>query len=92
VGSRAGLDDVEKTKFLTLQLLELQSLGRLARRQSLHRLRYPSSSLEESSVSFLDSPFVKRTYLRREGAANGRWNCSALAILLQAEGHSAEIQ
>jgi hypothetical protein len=43
VGPRAGLDDVEKKKFLTLTGLELRPLGRPARSQSLYRLRYPSS-------------------------------------------------
>jgi hypothetical protein len=43
VGRRAGLDGVEKRKFLTLPELELQHLGRLARSQSLYRLRYPGS-------------------------------------------------
>jgi hypothetical protein len=37
VASTAGLDDVEKRKFLTLPGLEL---GRPARSQSLYRLRY----------------------------------------------------
>jgi hypothetical protein len=40
---RAGLDDLEKTKFLTLPGLELRPLGRPARSQSLYRLRYPGS-------------------------------------------------
>jgi hypothetical protein len=40
VGPRAGLDDVEKRKFLTLPGLELRLLGRPARSQSLYRLRY----------------------------------------------------
>jgi hypothetical protein len=43
VDPRAGLDDVEKRKFLTLPRLELRSLGRPARNQSLYRLRYPAS-------------------------------------------------
>jgi hypothetical protein len=43
VGPRAGLEDVEKRKFLTLPRLELQPLGRPARSQSLHRLRYLGS-------------------------------------------------
>jgi hypothetical protein len=43
VGPRAGLDDVEKKQFLTLPGLELRSLGRPARSQSLHRLSYPGS-------------------------------------------------
>jgi hypothetical protein len=37
VGLRADLDDVEKRKFLTLPGLELRTLGRLARSQSLYR-------------------------------------------------------
>jgi hypothetical protein len=41
VGPRAGLDDVENRKFLTLSGLEFRSLGRPARSQSLYRLRYP---------------------------------------------------
>jgi hypothetical protein len=43
VGPRAGLDDVEKRKFLTLPGLELRLLGRPARSQSLYRLSYPGS-------------------------------------------------
>jgi hypothetical protein len=43
VDARAGLDDVEMKKFLTLSGLELRTLGRPARSQSLYRLRYPSS-------------------------------------------------
>jgi hypothetical protein len=41
VGPRAGLDDVEKRKFLTLSGLELRPFGRPTRSQSLYRLRYP---------------------------------------------------
>jgi hypothetical protein len=40
VNLRAGLDDMEKEKFLALPGLELRSLGYRARS---HRLRYPSS-------------------------------------------------
>jgi hypothetical protein len=40
VDLRAGLDDLEKRKFLTLLGLELRPLGRPARSQSLYRLRY----------------------------------------------------
>jgi hypothetical protein len=43
VDPRAGLDEVEKRKFLTLPGIELQNLGRPTRSQSLHRLRYPGS-------------------------------------------------
>jgi hypothetical protein len=41
VDLRAGLDDVEKRKFLNLPGLELRPLGRPARSQSLYRLCYP---------------------------------------------------
>jgi hypothetical protein len=43
VDPRAGLDNVEKRKFLTLPGLELRSCGRPASSQSLYRLRYPGS-------------------------------------------------
>jgi hypothetical protein len=43
VGPRAGLDDVEKRKFLNLPGLELRPFGRPARSQSPYRLRYPGS-------------------------------------------------
>jgi hypothetical protein len=45
VDPRAGLDDMEKRKFLTLPGLELRLLGRPAPSQSLYRLRYPGSLL-----------------------------------------------
>jgi hypothetical protein len=41
VDPRAGLDDLEKRKFLTLPRRELRPLSRPARSQSLYRLRYP---------------------------------------------------
>jgi hypothetical protein len=43
VGPTAGLNDVEKRKFLTLSGLQLRTLGRPFRSQSLYRLRYPGS-------------------------------------------------
>jgi hypothetical protein len=39
----AGLEALEKIKFLTLPVLELRPLRRLARSQSLYRLRYHGS-------------------------------------------------
>jgi hypothetical protein len=48
VNPRAGLDDVEKRKFLTLPGLELQPLSRPACSQSLYRLRYPGSTIRLS--------------------------------------------
>jgi hypothetical protein len=44
VAPRAGLDDLEKRKFLPPPGLELRPLGRPARSQSLYRLRYPGST------------------------------------------------
>jgi hypothetical protein len=44
VGPRAGLDDMEKRKFLTLQGLEPRPLRRSARSQSLYRLCYLSGA------------------------------------------------
>jgi hypothetical protein len=44
VDLRAGLDDFEKRKFLTLPGRKLGPLGRPACRQSLYRLRYPIST------------------------------------------------
>jgi hypothetical protein len=44
VGPSAGLDYVEKGKFLTLPGLELRPLGRPARSQSLYRLCYIGNS------------------------------------------------
>jgi hypothetical protein len=38
-----GLDNMKKKQFLTLPVLDLRTLGRLACRQSLCRLRYPGS-------------------------------------------------
>jgi hypothetical protein len=43
VDPRAGLDEMEKWKFLTLPGLEPRPLSRPARSQSLYRLRYPGS-------------------------------------------------
>jgi hypothetical protein len=45
VDLRAGLEDMEKRKFLTLPELGTPTLGRPARSQSLYRLRYPGSTL-----------------------------------------------
>jgi hypothetical protein len=41
VDPRAGLHEVEKSKFLTLSGLELRPLDRPGRSQFLYRLRYP---------------------------------------------------
>jgi hypothetical protein len=49
VDPRAGLDDVEKRKFLILLVLELRHLDHRSRSQSLYRLRYPGSCSSSSS-------------------------------------------
>jgi hypothetical protein len=46
VDPRAGLDNMEKRKFLTLTRIELRYLGRPARSQSLPPLLLPSISFE----------------------------------------------
>jgi hypothetical protein len=50
VGPRAGLDDVEKRKSLTLPRLELRPLGRPARSRSLYRLSYLGSLISKVVV------------------------------------------
>jgi hypothetical protein len=59
---RAGPDDVEKRKFLTLPGLELRPLGRPARSQSLYRLRYPGSSKEREMVKLRNTYYVREIY------------------------------
>jgi hypothetical protein len=49
VEPRAGLDDVERRKFLTLTIFELRPLGCPARSQSLYRLRKGSIGGEKKS-------------------------------------------
>jgi hypothetical protein len=51
VDPRAGLENVEKRKFLTLPGLELRLLGRPVRSQSLYRLRYPDLNCTCGNIS-----------------------------------------
>jgi hypothetical protein len=53
VDPRAGLEDVEERKFLTLPGLELRPLGRPARSQSLYRLCCPGSILRFINIIVL---------------------------------------
>jgi hypothetical protein len=57
VNPRAGLDDVEKRKFLTLQGLEVRPLCHPTRSQSLYRLSYPGSNFTVCTTNNL-SPFL----------------------------------
>jgi hypothetical protein len=50
VDPRAGLDDVEMRKFLTLPGLELLPLARPASSQSQYRLSHPSSLVNKSRI------------------------------------------
>jgi hypothetical protein len=56
VDPRAGLDDVEKRKFFTLQGLELRLLGRPTRSQSVYRLRYRGSYCRECRRAIITVP------------------------------------
>jgi hypothetical protein len=49
-GPRAGLDNVEKGKYLTVPGLELRPLGRPVRSQSLYRPSYPGSPLNKVNI------------------------------------------
>jgi hypothetical protein len=53
VGLRAGQDDVEERKFLTLPGPEFPPLGHLARSQSLYRLCYPVSQIQKRNIQLL---------------------------------------
>jgi hypothetical protein len=73
VGPSAGLDDLKERKFLPLPGLELRSLGRRARSESLNRLRYPGSWFQTVqvlilpitvSVSSAEVIFTKNAYLQ----------------------------
>jgi hypothetical protein len=58
VGSRAGLDDVEKRKSLILPGLELLPLSRPSHSQSLHELASPASPIS----LLLKAKFVRINY------------------------------
>jgi hypothetical protein len=64
VDPRAGLDDVEKRKFLTLPGLELRPLRGPARSQSLYRLRYPGSCFKHTSD--INTPVENSSILTQE--------------------------
>jgi hypothetical protein len=69
VGSRAGLNEVKKRKFLTQLGLDLRPLCRPARSQSLYQQRYPGSSLMITYlliVHWLHSPLRTLASLKRD--------------------------
>jgi hypothetical protein len=55
VAPRAGLDDVDKSKFFTLPGLELRHIFHPSRSQSLYRLRYSGSVVEHNIVWYFYS-------------------------------------
>jgi hypothetical protein len=67
VDPRNGLDDMEGREFLTLPGLELRSLGRPARSQSLYRLRYPPYAFMAQCLSTgIILPYLIYDRLNRE--------------------------
>jgi hypothetical protein len=61
VDPRAGLDDLEKRRFLTLPGLELRSLSRRARSQSPYRIRYlgsPPPPITHVIICFTESSWL----------------------------------
>jgi hypothetical protein len=61
VDPRAGLDDVEERKFLTLPGLELRPFRRPARSQSLYRLRYPGSDFKFQWLVYVPPALMFKT-------------------------------
>jgi hypothetical protein len=65
MGPSAGLDGMEKRKFLTLSGLELRPLGCPGRSQSLYRLSYPGSYVMLNKFTILLPYFViNQVYVR----------------------------
>jgi hypothetical protein len=60
---RAGLDDVEKRKYLILPGLELRTFGRPTHGQSPYRLRYPGSLLKEIYFQICANYFFSHKYV-----------------------------
>jgi hypothetical protein len=89
VDTRAGLDDVEKRKFLTPSGLELRPLGRPAHSQSLYRLRYPASitpcSLLKVNRCFEGTCRLNlqgRRIIRARNQRESRWQTELAGFLL----------
>jgi hypothetical protein len=72
VSPRAGLEDMEKRKFLTLLGLELRFLGRPARSQSLYRLRL-WSAIRYDAGTRLDSSRNAMIKLSRQRVLSSRF-------------------
>jgi hypothetical protein len=73
----AGLDVVDKWKFLTLPGLEFQPLGRPARSQSLYRLSYPGSiSVSVTCDNYMG--YRSRCFLKAQFCRNLRMICTEI--------------
>jgi hypothetical protein len=72
VDPRAGLDKVEKGKFLTLPGLEIQPLRCPAHSQSLYRLCYPGAGKEQYRVE-ISNRFAALESLDPEVDINRVW-------------------
>jgi hypothetical protein len=66
MGPRAGLENVERRKILSLPELKLRPFGRPARSQSLYRLSYPGSHFD-----FNDNRNIKK-FLQRDTFISSR--------------------
>jgi hypothetical protein len=78
VGPRAGLDDAEKRRILTLPGLELWPLGRRTCRQSLYRLRCTGSGDYQAYTNVQQSFFSVSllTYCSSSSRYLTRWYCN----------------
>jgi hypothetical protein len=66
VDPTAGLDNVQKTKFLTLPGLELRPLGHPARSRSLSRPKFRSRTRKRFEVSTAMSVKISKSLLGRD--------------------------
>jgi hypothetical protein len=63
MGPIAGLDAVEKGKFLILPGPELRLFGRPANSQSLYRLSYPTSHIYKAKIYVASEPLWRRVQI-----------------------------
>jgi hypothetical protein len=91
---RAGLDDMEKWKFLTLPRIELWPVDRPAHSQSLHRLQYLGSNLQLQKCKFLNENMTWKANIIiciwSVHCLWGKWS-SAIEKLLATETRKKEV-
>jgi hypothetical protein len=86
MGSRTGLDDVEKKKISPLPGLELRPLYLSARSQSLYRLSYPCSSPFTGDHTYLKSG----NYLKIINVTNTKYQNYWLNMREGRQAHKAD--